>query len=486
MRINYYRLFCITAVLFIGIPALLLAQEKEAQEQHLEYGASTSAYVSTGSAGLPFWLYANTDGRVDGQSSNFITQFYSHYRSNVGNSPFRFESGINISSRFSADNSLFFDELYTSVGWRSLNLKIGRFYNPIGIYDQDLTMGAMTASRNATPVPKIQLATDGYMNIPYTNDHLQFKAMMSHGWLEGNRHVENPFLHQKYLYLKINYGRFEVIGGLIHNVMWGGTSPKYGKLPSSFSDFLRVFSGSSASPDGTAPPGEVKNAIGNTVAAYNTGVNVDFENFKIKAYRSFYLEDRVAAQFRSPWDGIWGLNFAFDKTGGLVDEVLWEHMNTKRQDGFDYEPWGMSSDYNHFIYKSGWSYENKVLGNPLILYGSNDNFVSDRKISNNIIVAHHIGIKGQVSERLRYKSMFTYSRNYGTRADQTQKNGFENPEPLGKFRVDEYSAFLKGNYKLLPAAGLSMTAAIAFDIGDLYKNERFGFQIGLRLDRLAN
>ncbi|MGD8747880.1 MAG: capsule assembly Wzi family protein [Balneolaceae bacterium] len=477
MRFYLSRWLLGATVLFfiLSLPA------KSFGQNGVSYGISSSVFASTGDE-LPFWLYANTDGTVDPEANNLLTNFYSKYSFSNDKTHLRLESGFQAYSRFSEKNALFFTQLYGQLGYHFLNLTIGRFYNPIGMNDNDLSMGSMEVSRNATPIPKIELSTNGFTDVPLTQGYVQFKAMLAHGWLGQDRYVSNPFLHQKYLYLKVNYKIFEGIGGIIHNVTWGGTHPQFGKLPSSFSDYLRVVTGLGASQESNAPNGEMTNVIGNSVAAYDFRLNVNLNKFQLKAYRLFYLEDKVSTRFRSPWDGMWGLGIELNSQDSFVNEVLWEHMNTKRQDSFDWEPRGTASYYSHFLYRSGWTYEGNVIGNPLLLDRPNSNFVGLRNIYNNIIIAHHIGIKGRPADRFRYKFFFTYSRNYGTVNDQRQASSNIS---LHDFRVDEYSTLFKARYLLNPQQGLSVTAAVALDVGDLYKDDRFGIQLGIRWDHLA-
>lgn len=467
--------------LFIYTPILL-----DAQDRSIRYGIESSAYASlSGDKDLPFWLYANTDGVMDPNSANLVSRFYSYYSSETSSS-IRLQTGIDAYSRFSEDNSLFFNELYGSIGYGFLNFKGGRFYDPIGLNDDDLSMGSMQVSRNATPIPKIQLETNGFTNVPFTQGYLQFDAMLSHGWFEENRHVSNALLHQKYFYLKVNYKMFEGMGGIIHNAIWGGTDPVHGKLPSSFSDFLRVTSGFAAADEEGTPGAEIDNVLGNSIAAYDFRLNVNLDKFQFKAYRLFYLEDKVSTRFRSPWDGMWGAGVELSDRNSFVSEILWEHINTKRQDSFDFEPRGTQGYYYHLIYLDGWTYEGNILGNPLILNRPLQNFGSYGNITNNIIVGHHIGLKGRPLDRLFYKAFFTYSRNYGTVVDQGDTPPYEPPYiPLDDLRVDEYSMLLHTDYLIMPEYGLSLTGAVAWDIGDLYGENRFGFQLGFRWDRIV-
>lgn len=464
-------------LLSLCLPAIM-----HGQSQSVTYGFKSSVYTGIGED-LPFWFYANTDGVVDRSSANYISRFYSYYTSIDTATTFRITTGFDAYARLSQDDALFFNELYGSVGYGFLNLKAGRFYNPLGLQDNDLTMGSMVVSRNATPIPKIQLATNGFTNIPLAQGYVQFKALFSHGWLNDQRYVSDPYLHQKYFYLKINYAFIEAMGGIIHNVTWGGNNhPRWGDLPSSFSDYIRVISGLGAKDEAGTPGGEITNVIGNSIGAYDFRLNLNFERFRFKAYRLFYLEDKVSTRFRSPWDGMWGVGIELTDENSFINEVLWEHLNTKRQDSFDYEVRGTASYYHHFVYRSGWTYEGNVIGNPLILNGDNPNFLMNGNISNNIIVAHHIGIKGRPLQRLKYKTFFTYSRNYGTEVNQRQQ-----PQPYELIdRVDEYSFLFEAQYLLSPRYGISLTGAVALDVGELYDHNRLGFQLGISWDQITS
>ncbi len=483
MMPSYFRklpLLLVLLFLLPGITANLFAQQSE---NNLLYGAETQ--VLYGGDRLPFWLYANTDGRVPQGAGSFLNRFYADYRSDEETTPIRYGGGISLAGRLSesgAPHALYLEQLYGSVGYGFLNLKAGRFYDPVGLNRGALTSGSMMMSRNATPFPKVQLETDGFIDVPHTRGHLQFKGMFANGVLEKDRFISNAFLHQKYFYLKVNYKMFSGHGGVIHQVMWGGTDPERGRLPSSLKDFFLVVTGQSASPDSRAPGEDIQNVIGNSIAAYDFRLDVDLESVELRAYRLFFLEDKVSTRFRSPWDGMWGLGAELAGDNNLVKEVLWEHINTKRQDSFDFEPRGTQTYYNHGAYPGGWSYEQRMMGNPLFAYGPNPNFVNTQVIPNNIIVAHHWGIRGNVLPDISYRMLFTYSRNYGEVSDQRVTDP---PVPLSELRHDQYSALLQLDYDVWPEKNLSLSGALAVDRGELYEKS-IGISVGIRWERNRN
>ena len=114
--------------------------------------------------------------------------------------------------------------------------------------------------------------------------------------------------------------------------------------------FTNVLFAQSAEPDSNASGSDISNAIGNSVAAYDFRLNANLEKFQFKAYRLFYLEGWVSTWFCSLWDGMWGAGIEFDEENRWENEIFWEHMNTKRQDSFDYEPHGRAilANTRHF------------------------------------------------------------------------------------------------------------------------------------------
>src|SRR5699024_8722276 len=129
-------------------------------------------------------------------------------RDSTGN--LHFSGGVDAYARLSADNSLVFTQLFGKVTYRGLGLSAGRFYDPVGLHDRALSMGSMLVSRNATPPPKIRIGSDGFVTVPRTGGRLQVYAMLSHGWLTDNRYIGDPYLHQKFLYVKYKRPHFYI------------------------------------------------------------------------------------------------------------------------------------------------------------------------------------------------------------------------------------------------------------------------------------
>jgi len=310
-----------------------------------------------------------------------------------------------------------------------------------------------------------------FTNMPWTNGMVQFKGMFSHGWFTDDRFVDSPYLHQKYLYLKINTGPVSVIGGIVHNAFWGGTHPTFGQAPQSFDDYIKIVLSQAADPGDNVNPGQISNKLGNSLAAYEFALEYEGDGFDLSATRLFYLEDSVSKRFRSPWDGVWGVNLSFDEQDRVLNAITYEHINTRRQDAKSDQERGRAGYYNHSYYRSGWSHYSRTVGIPLITCDPE----TDR-VANNIIVGHHVGLTGNLYSTLNYKLLGTYTRNYGT------ASGFYKA-PRGSIdfeerREDNYSLMLELGYTPQAIQRLQISASAAFDIGEFYGN-RVGGEVGV-------
>lgn len=454
-------------VLFL-LPLCAQAQEADRPRTFYLY-AGSSVYGSTG-INLPFWFHSNVDGRVDPSGTNLLNEV--GYRANLFRSGiFSISSGGNLAARLSPQNSLHFSKLYVDAELGGFRLSAGKFPQPIGLNNHRLSVGSPLVSRNATPIPKVSLSTPEFLDAPFGNGVLEYKAMFSHGWLNESRYVDGVMMHQKYLYIQLNFGRFLATGGFVHNAMWGGTHPTMGRFPQGFSDYLRVITGRAAAAGG--PGGEVSNVLGNSVAAYDFAATYEFETVTASLTRMFYLEDKVSTRFRSPWDGVWGLNLHFDEPEAVVGELTYEHFNTKTQDAKLSEAPGRRDYYNHFLFESGWSYHQRALGLPLALYDS-----QQQMFTNNMIVGHHLGVKGQISAGLGYKAFLTYSRNYGRNGETLPKEDYQ----LAPLRTDQYSFYLSLRHSLASIENISVGVAAGADFGELYE-ERVGLMLNVRWGR---
>jgi hypothetical protein len=461
------------APLFTADAQSLLLNDPFADEDLFHVGSSLIG--STGD-GVPFWMHSNVNGRVDPSENQWLNEV-AFRQEVVRRGDFRIRGGAHLLARLSDHSSIHASQLYLQGSYRGWRVRGGRFEQPIGLNNHRLSAGSMMVSHNASPIPRIALETDGYLNVPGTQGVVQFSAMFSHGWFEENRHIERAWLHQKYLYLRVNLGSWAATGGIVHNNQWAGYDPQDGVRPRSFDDFIRVLFALPGDEDSNANLGEILNSLGNSVGAYDFGLTYNHDEFTLSATRMFYLEDRVSTRFRSPWDGVWGINFRFKDRNQPLTAITYEHINTKNQDARSWELIGRRNYYNHFLYQSGWSYKGRSIGLPLMLF-------EDGAFVNNVLVAHHLGAEGEPIRNLRYRVRLTYSRNYGVQDDWVDEPGDSIPNdredivPLREFRTDQYSWSADFQYQPNRSQRWISQIRLSGDVGEVYE-DRVGLQVGV-------
>ena len=455
---------------FFMNPSLLLSQQFISQ-LNIKSGISFTSNVKGINDNLPFWFHSNKNGSIDKTSAN-INNYISLTSDLYNNDLLNIIVESKFINRLAYTSSNYLEIGSIKIQFHNFAVIAGRFYDPLAIKENDLSVGSFMYSNNAIPLPKIAITTKDYVSMPKTNDIIRFNGYFAHGWFDSNRWMQNVYLHEKYLYLNVKYKFFDAKAGIVHNVQWGGHKGSY-KLPNDLRTYFEVIMAKGSSSE-SVPAGEKSNVVGNSIGAYDFNLGLTFNNFNLNIYRIFYLEDKVSIRFRSPWDGLWGVIIKPDNST-LINNIIWEHINTKKMDSFDWEPRGTANYYNHSIYQTGWTYKNRVIGNPLILANSSLSL----PIYNNIIVGHHIGFDGKLVSNIIYQFLYTFSRNYGTVNDQIVRNlpSSECPpveqtvcaelRPLSQLKKINHSIFssfkIQSKYDRLNY-GFSLSA----DIGKLY------------------
>ena len=174
--------------------------------------------------------------------------------------------------------------------------------------------------------------------------------------------------------------------------------------------------------------------MGNHLGIWDLSYEKEQNEKKIKLYYQHPFEDESGARWLlNRFDGLYGIELISNKKN-YINQFLYEYINTMNQSGSlgaTDSTYGWDNYYNHYIYQSGWTYYNKVIGNPLFTLGSNKGSYSDNVyIINNRIKAHHIGLMGAFTKKINYKILFTYSQNFGIFPDM---NKFRNEKKIYKF-----------------------------------------------------
>lgn len=487
MREFSYKYLLLIYLFFFIYPSVLLSQQS-ISDINIINGISVSSNLKGLQNDLPFWLHSNKNGSIDKNSAN-ITNYITLSGNLYNKNNLSIDLETKLLNRLANTSSNHFEVGYIKLQLHDYEIIAGRFYDPLTVKENHLSIGSFMYSNNTLPIPKIAIKTKEYISIPNTNDIVRYSGLFAHGWFNSNRYIQNVYLHEKYFYLNIKYAFFDAKAGIVHNVQWGGYRNTF-KLPSDLRTYFEVILAKGSS-SRNAPPGEDTNVVGNSIGAYDFNLGLIFNKFDLSVYRIFYLEDKVSARFRSPWDGMWGVVLK-PKSSSLFKNIIYEHINTKKMDSFDWEPRGTANYYNHAIYVTGWTYNNRVIGNPLIL--GNGSLISP--IYNNIVIGHHFGFDGEFINNINFQFLYTFSRNYGRVEDQIVSYlSTDNCPPVELIVCAELkplSQLLKNNHSFLSSINIQskdkrVNYGVKFstDIGNLYGNIA-GISISLEYKLISN
>ena len=250
-------------VRWIGLLVLawgIAVPQGQAQPGGEGVGYSATLFAAGGSgASLPFWLSANQYGAVDPVAPNAGLTLALQRPFQKDRLTYAF--GAELVGRASAAPTAYASELYGRLRYGAAQLTVGRRKQMIGRVDPNLSLGSVTWSKNAPPVPKVTLSSDGYVPIPGTGNDVALKGHLAHGWFGRERFVRNALLHEKSLYLRAFSpdAPLQIHIGLVHHAQWGGTHPRQGEEPVSFATGSapfwesRMFSTCAPTPT-TSPP----------------------------------------------------------------------------------------------------------------------------------------------------------------------------------------------------------------------------------------
>lgn len=482
----YKPFFC---WIICGVCLLLAHTDISAQStDSLKTNVSTGVLMSRESEFLPHYLLSHQWGMVKEGEPLFLEGDLT-YEGSLGKK-------LAFSTGFAFRNTRL-SEHFIDLGYDQLHLTIGRKKNRIGGLSQTLSSGSMALSRNARPIPMIQLALADYINVPFTGGYFKTKGHLGHGWLEDDRYISNAFLHSKSFYLMLDLTKeigFTAASGVVHFAQYGGTDPFGEEQPSSFSDYLRVFRGAGIpNPDGTTA-GE-SNGLGNHLGIVETTVTKTIGDhlFTINYQKPF--EDEGGLQYVSLTDYLFGVEWQLPGRGKILDKVYIEYIQTKWQSGpglpdpneidnivteednFGYPFGGRDDLYNNWLYRDGWTYESLVIGNPLFLtYQRTLKFFEPYPdygvaIANNRLRVVHLGLKGNFSERVAYKGLFTYTSNFGTYSGLFQ----------GRFRWDGAATDNDFDYVFRPAPE-QFYSMFELNVKEVFSNKPIDLNIRLAVD----
>ena len=358
----------------------------------------------------PFWISSNNNGAY---SNGSIIAFKISEESEI------FKYDTEVIFPINQNEPPLFNQLYLKFNKNNYYIQVGKKSNRFKF--NNLSSGSLVESSNAEPIPKILLGNADYRAINFFSMNFQYLIKIGHGWIKSPEYIKNPFLHEKSLYIRKKISEnssFKM--GLNHMAIWAGETKNHGKQPSEISDFFRIFFALPGSENSIKE--EQKNSLGNHIGAWTFSYKKKYKDMTFMFYLEHPFEDESGARWiLNKFDGLYGININ-QKQSSYISKFTYEYINTMNQSGSEGatdSTYGWDNYHNHYIYQSGWTNNGRVIGTPLFTLGSNKGRYSDGQyIINNRLRAHHFGLQGSISKKFHYKTLFTYSVNFGIYPDE--------------------------------------------------------------------
>ena len=385
---------------------------------------SNSTFASTDSV-LPFWLAANQYGKIKVSNSFLNITEFSAEQSYNSEKKIGFTWGGHLVGALGNSSYFQLNQAFAGISFKGWELKGGRFYEETKYAGLSTTNGNLSQSQNTIPVPKIRFSTIGFIPLPFVKKWFAFRFEYEEGFLNDNRYVNGTHLHHKSLYGKIHpESSWHIQFGFEHYVMWGGISQneKIGQLPEGWNAYWHYVL---ALPGGKDfPQTEQQNVSGNQLGTYQFEFLKDFQKFTTSFYLSHPWEDNSGINWHNWPDNLLGTHIYIKGNPKLITDIVYEFTNTRQQSIKDSiyvwdenaGIWKMNeydNYYNHSIYRSGYTYQQLVMSSPLFYPVIKNNDIS-MGIQSNRFLSHHLGVKGDLTEFLKWKGMLTYIQHLGT------------------------------------------------------------------------
>lgn len=359
----------------------------------------------------PFWMHTQNLGRLD-EKSHFYTLLNSSAKVEV-NSDEYFQLDVDLIFKDGFENEFRFDQIFFEYVSPKIGFFVGKKHR-LDLYQGLSASGeSILRSLNAPAFPGIGIYSTEPIFIS-SNHGLGIMGSLEEYLLDDERYIEDTRIHHKSFHLVYkNKSNFRVDLGIQHYVQWAGTSEEFGILPKSLDDYIRVFTGMAGDKD---IGGQEVNALGNQIGSYEIKISSKLKGLDFQFIYNHIFEDasgmkmgnfpdgRYAMYFEDNRDTFWGTPW--------LKALMYEIYYTKNQsrDRLSSAEDGPDNYFNNNLYRSGWTYKNRVIGTPFILL-TDERF----RIGTNILLVHHLGLKGKVFDKTPYKFLISYRKGYGAK-----------------------------------------------------------------------
>lgn len=390
-------------------------------------------------------------------------------------------------------------QLYGEVKYRSVFLLVGQKERGSLIVDNKLSMGDVTRSNNAMPIPGVSAGFVDFQNIPFTNGWVQINGELMYGKFFDSKTVSNCYnryngvfpqhlyYHYKYCYFRTNPSQpFSVTAGAQEACLFGGSTEFYYRGIMTMYDkrgFRLKYLWNSFFPEHNN--GEA-NAIGSSLGSWDLRARYRLRNgMELAGYFEWFWEDGSGLAKRNGWDGLWGVQLIFPRKG-IVDNIVAEYLDFTNQAGPVHHwpsDWngtdlnvaigGADNYYNNDRY-GPYANFGMAIGTPFVkspIYNTD----GDWNFSHCRTRGFHVGIGGQVMPSLLYTLRFSAQKAWG-----------DGRTPAAR-ALEDYSAGLDMRWRpaLRRLPGLELNLNVAFDAGKLRGNN-FGTMLTVSYDGLLS
>jgi hypothetical protein len=487
-----------------------------ADAQHPVLSLLEAGYWGGGTVTTPFWFQTNQYGITPYQApAGWLragtTVGYRTDSATAKRPRTDWGGGIELVGQAGNSQQVLVAEGYLKGRLGIFELFAGRRKQVLGLAESPLSMGSFSWSRNALPMPRVQVSLPVFTPLGFTRQFVAVKAYVSHGWFGQQPHVRGSFLHQKGITLRFGKpnARFQLTTAFDHQVQWSGYAPFLeadptasfgGQLATSWEAFYNVIvpTKTDALKNLTKFTTYDQNRVGDHRGTAEIALTLNLPTRTLTFYQQhFYDIGRKLYNLRNIEDGLYGLRLLSRQAHARIQDAVIEVFNTQSQ-GFIHfgqvvggEP---ENYYQNGQYPDGWSYHGRTIGNPFISQTTATNpslggqpFYGYRAdgtridgvygINNNRLLAFNAGMMGYFPGRVgrygrqywQYRLQVSYSQNYGM---------FSRPFPS---EVNQFSALVSISKPTGWLGGSDLCASVGYDEGQLLRSPtQTGFYLGLR------
>lgn len=376
--------------------------------------------------------------------------------------------------------SVWLQQLYGQIKYRSVMLEVGMRASGSPILDQSLTGGDLIHSGNTRPLPGVRAGFIEFQDIPFTRGWVQidgeiayYRYTDSDWWAERtNRYSGHTTSGQWGVYRRC-YFRTKpamplsvTVGAQCASQFGGkttywrrGTVESVHKNDQKPIDFVKMFWPTEDGSEGFMQ--------GNTLGSWDLTARYRMrDDSELSAYFQWPWEDGSGIGKLNGFDGLWGVEYKFSGRQQFVKAVLVEYLTLTNQSGpmhwdpddapgttVAYRAEGADDYYNNAFYNPYAAYGLSI-GSPMVmppLY-NRDGYM---QFAANRMRGIHIGVRGSVGTHTDYRIKFGYRKAWGNGKVQLV-------EP-----IHATSMLLEATHRLKCVEGMSMRVQFGFDSGSM-------------------